>query len=322
MWPFWSIARAEPVTGDPGRPAPIVNGSVEEGYPATVGLAFGPWVLCSGSLIAPRVVLTAAHCVVDFPSETFAANGSVLVGTRSSAPTAILGIAEVRAHPGYVPISGFGQSVPENDVGVVILQNDAPETVRPVWFRTEPLTRRAALDELVTSVGYGLDETGRAGTKRSAPLVVSEIDDAFLVSLNADNQNSANICSGDSGGPQYHEEEDGRLVQWAVHSWGDQNCAIESGSTRVDAQADWILAQVESVHGTTDACELTGSYDDGVCDATCEQLDPDCWLSWSDIVEMGSPDPGGCSTVPGLRGIGGAWIAATVARRRRSVTPR
>ncbi|MCB9686443.1 MAG: trypsin-like serine protease [Alphaproteobacteria bacterium] len=314
---WMSLAYADPPAG-PDRPAPIVNGVVEQGYDATVGLAFGPWVLCTGSLVTPRVVLTAAHCLVDIPPDVFVDSGVILTGTRSVTPEGRFAIQKVKAHPGYVPLEGgvFGQTLPENDLGVVILRDPVPDEVHPVWIRTERLTREDAIDQIVTSVGYGLDEVGASGTKRSAPLVVSDLDDEFVLSLNADNENDANICSGDSGGPQYHLEADGTLVQWAVHSWGDQSCAFESGSTRVDRESDWILKQIESTHGTTDRCEILGLYGDGVCDASCDQLDDDCWLSWADIVDMGRPDAGACSTGPR----GAWWMVAFLAplfRRRR-----
>lgn len=320
MLVWMSLAYADPPPDSaPDRPAPIVNGTVEQGFPATVGLAFGPFVLCTGSLVTPRVVLTAAHCLVDIPADVFVENGVILTGTRSLSPEGRFAIESVQAHPRYVPLSGgvFGQTLPENDLGVVILRDPVPDEVQPVWIRTGPLTRGDALDEIVTSVGYGLDEQGASGTKRSAPLVVSDLDDEFLLSLNADNENEANICSGDSGGPQYHLEADGTLIQWAVHSWGDQNCAYESGSTRVDQEADWILRKIESVHGTTDRCEIYGLYGDGVCDASCEQLDDDCWLSWADIVAMGRPDPGACSTGPRGSWLGVALLTPLLRRRRR-----
>ncbi|MCA9489949.1 MAG: S1 family peptidase [Myxococcales bacterium] len=316
---WMSLAYADPGEGAAlDRPAPIVNGAIEKEYDATVGLAFGAFVLCSGSLVTPRVVLTAAHCLVDIPPDVFVDSGLILTGTRSLNPEGRYAIQKVKAHPGYVPLSGTVglQTLPENDLGVVILRDPVPDDVHPVWIRTERLTRPDAIGELVTSVGYGLDEVGASGTKRSAPLVVGDLDDEFVLSYNADNENDANICSGDSGGPQYHLDPDGTLRQWAVHSWGDGACAFESGSTRVDQESDWILKQIESVHGTTDRCEVLGLYGDGVCDASCDQLDDDCWLSWDDVVAMGQPDPGACSTGPSA-----AWwlvgLVAPILRRRR-----
>lgn len=306
MGPWLLSASLVPAHAAP--PPAIVNGAVEPGYPSVVALGAAGFTICTGNVVTPRIVLTAAHCQADLPFDLVVAIGSAYVGTDPLAPDAELKFESAAVHPDYHELSG--NFLGENDVGVLVLTEDAP--VEPVFFRTRPLEKRQAVHEVVTSVGFGLDEDGEAGIKRSAPLVVSDLDPTFVLADSADNDAGANICSGDSGGPQFHEEP-GLIEQWSVHSWGDTRCLVTSGSTRTDHVSDWLLEQVQAVHGTTDFCEITDRYGDGTCDPTCERVDPDCVTSFADLVAMGGP--GGCDTAPGA-GAGAAAAAAAVLCRR------
>ena len=88
-------------------------------------------------------------------------------------------------------------------------------------------------------------------------------------------------------------------IQVGVHSWGDVNCRYESGSTRVDVAWDFIMEQVEAVHGSTDLCEINGRYEDGTCDAWCDAVDPDCVTDEAPVEE----DAKACSAVAGTSGL-------------------
>jgi len=263
---------------------PIVNGQPEPGMDPVVGLGavFGDQVFsaCTGTLITPTLVLTAGHCGAGLDLELVVALGSAFFGPSVAEPFLTVGFTNLVAHPGYEElVSGPGgtESYGLHDVSVLTLADEVTE-VEPALLRRAPLTDDDLGAEIL-SVGFGVTdgEGNGGGTKRSAVLTVDQLWQQFVLSDSVTNENGANICSGDSGGPQF-EVTEGRLVQWAVHSWGDGGCLVTSGSTRVDTEFeyDWILDQVEAEHGTRDLCAINGFYDDGWCDADCLELDGDC----------------------------------------------
>ena len=307
----------------PAAAPKIVNGEEESGYDFTValGATFGEQTFsaCTGSIITPRMVLSAGHCGEGIPPELIVSAGKAFFGPSVEEPTHVLAFEGFAIHPDYVPLeNGLGGTLGENDVSVLILAEDAP--VPPVWLRSTEVLDDELGAEMV-SIGFGVTgpQGNGSGVKRSATLFLSDVDEMFLYSESDDNPNEAQICSGDSGGPQVVHLPDGRIEQWAVHSWGDQGCEIVSGSTRVDVVYDWILEQVEAVHGTTDFCEINGAYGNGTCDTFCAGEDPDCFEDEVVADGEGDDEKGRCSTVPLGAALGPAALAGLLAlgRRRR-----
>ena len=273
----------------------LVNAETEDEFLFTVALGaeFGTnsFSACTGSLITPEVILTAAHCGGDFPIELVISAGRAFFGSDVSSAESV-GFDDGILHPDYVELSnGIGGSLGQNDIGVLVLAEPV-DWVDPVWIATESI-EEIADGATVTSIGFGVSNSNGAGSgiKRSAELVVDSVDEIFLYSNSVTNDNNANVCSGDSGGPQVYWDGE-KYVQWAVHSWADQNCTAQSGSTRVDTVSEWVLDQLEDVHGTRDRCEMWGLYGDGVCDADCDS-DPDCARDDEDDEKRF----GACSTV-------------------------
>lgn len=292
----------------------IINGQKESGYPSAVSLGVvndegQGFSGCTGNLITPRIVLTAAHCGGDLPLELVVEYGKAIFGPSLEEHTAAVGFENLIIHPEYEELNS-PWTLGQYDISVLILEEDAPEAPSPLYAGTFD---DSILGADVVSVGFGQTERDESGIKYSAQMTVDRLGNQFIESDNATNTDNSGICSGDSGGPQFHHTDE-RVVQWAVHSWGDGNCDTVGGSTRVDIVYDWILDQVEDVHGTRDLCEVNGFYDDGICDEDlCPDVDPDC------IEAVDSGDPGeepkgrGCSHAPGAAALVGLML---VARRR------
>jgi MYXO-CTERM domain-containing protein len=277
----------------------IVHGQVVKGddFPAAVALGFDfgryRMQMCSASLITPKLVLTAGHCTRElaeqygFPEEQLVAYMKVFFGDDVNGQVRAVGLAAIHVHPRYGTDSRGGI---HDDINVLELA-EAVDDVEPVWFREHPV-KTAQIGTQVTSVGFGItdsDHQNSNGIKRWADLILSDVDSSFIYSNAAENPGNTNICSGDSGGPQY-AQVDGRWEQWGVHSFGfgfDSGvdlCLQQSGSTNVGTYADWIWKQIRKVHGDDyvprfagwDYCEARGMYLDRHCDPGCAEPDEDC----------------------------------------------
>lgn len=279
---------------------PIINGQTESGFPSTVAIGAdfnGPFATCTGNLITPRVILTAAHCGADLPMDLVVLYGLAFFGSDVQTATAAINFENMEIHPEYSELSSsWGGDLGENDFALLTLAEDAPE--EPTLFRIDPLTDNE-LDSMMTSVGFGITDPNAqsSGVKYSAELTLDEYQEMFLISYSGTNPNNSQICSGDSGGPMFHyNEEIGQYVQWAVHSWGDQDCSQMSGSTRTDLVQEWVLDYVEDVHGTRDLCEANGWYANNRCDDFCAEVDPDCSLTDEGVDEDSAKS--GCMASP------------------------
>jgi hypothetical protein len=156
--------------------APLaVNGEVDsaEQYPMVVGLVTkkGQYLSrCSGTLVAPNLVLTARHCIADSPGG-FVTCGQAPLGAayppdnvlvtqkhvQTDEPADYVSVSRTELAPGGDDTCGF-------DFAAVVLVGTGFGSGAPT--AAPRLDDPVAPGELVTAVGYGNTGSGSIGTRR------------------------------------------------------------------------------------------------------------------------------------------------------------
>src|SRR5688572_18275267 len=182
---------AEEAIGD-ARGA-IVGGEIETGRPAVValvhtGLDGVDTLVCSGVLITPTIVVTAAHCLHPHVTGMPADELVVIFGDSLATTTDRIDVETGAYHPSWRPGDGDGA----NDVGAVRLAIPAP--VDPIALAPQG----PSAGESVVLVGFGDTDLDAAngGVKRSGDAVVADIGESWFRM----DRSPAITCSGDSGG--------------------------------------------------------------------------------------------------------------------------
>ncbi|MGV1050291.1 MAG: S1 family peptidase [Solirubrobacterales bacterium] len=247
-------ATASIVGGHPGSIAALPSLAYIEGEDAITPYS------CTGTVVAPRVILTAGHCVEDIESGTIApaAGFAVATGVANLNQVAKVDISFVSQ---ALVFPGFNPGKLQGDAGLLILTS--PVSAPAIAIATAPDAGLLAAGTPLTIAGWGL----RSAKAKDAPAQLQTGSTVVQGTTSCRNQSrryypfySAALqlcaidhpsdevsgCFGDSGGPAIATRADGSPVEVGIVSTGGPGCnpRLPNVFTRVDQVSAWVAAWV------------------------------------------------------------------------------
>lgn len=201
--------------------------------------------VCTGSLIAQNIVLTAGHCITP--------NTSYRVVDSTTQPPRLITISKVATHPQFNMQTMLAHRATA-DVALLLLPAPVPKK-EPAHIGV-PRTPIAPGSRF-TVAGIGVTAAGSdagIGTVRTAALSVTGRPGTLqmrLVDPTTDNKRGGmGACTGDSGAPVF-EDQDGRtmivgVVSWSTGPGNSDGCGGLTGVTPLTLYKDWIVKTVQN----------------------------------------------------------------------------
>lgn len=235
------------------RQQPIIGGKEDLSHPAVGVLTTNTFTpFCTATLIAPRLALTAAHCLdiakalnlklrfrIDLPSQAATGFDQHFVDVENTS-----------VHAQWAP------STMSFDHDIALLRfREAIPLIQPMALYPNAM-EGDWLQKRITAIGYGLlqtrPQTIEAKRKHSVSLPISAVIPSFFRVFEA----NKSPCSGDSGGPAlFQEGEQISILGVASHVTGSlagpnqPACDGMTAYLRVDAYQAWLKPFLEEPQG-------------------------------------------------------------------------
>lgn len=235
---FAFVQPSHAITGSRSAPSTGVAQSI-----VTVAAAGGG--VCTGTMIAPNIILTAAHCIAPGTANR--------VIDYSAKPPRLIAPQQVAVHPRY---NAQFITAHRATADVALLRLSAPMPGKSAALLGVPRIPFSSVSRF-TVVGIGSTVAGidsGVGTVRAAPLSVTGQPGTLQVRLvDPQTQNKSagmGACTGDSGAPAF-EDQDGNSIVVGVVSWstGANNsagCGGLTGVTPLTLYREWIVKTARS----------------------------------------------------------------------------
>src|SRR5215510_3999344 len=194
---------------------------------------------CTGSLIAPKIVLTAAHCVQP--------GAEYRIVDNSSGQPALQTVRSVAIHPGFKMDAMLAHRATAD---VALLQLDQPAKGKaPATLGMPNIPIVVGGRFTIAGIGVTVRGDGKSGgTIRVAGLVATGKPGSLQIRLvdptGLGTRDGLGACTGDSGAPVFEDKASGPVivgvVSWSTGPNGSAGCGGMTGVTPLTLYRDWI----------------------------------------------------------------------------------
>jgi secreted trypsin-like serine protease len=188
--------------------------------------------LCSGTLVTPSKVLTAAHCLAG------AASVDVYYGATTD-KFAFASSSGWSIAPNYTTLSN-GAKI--NDVGIININKTLSLPSMPILVSSAPQA-----GQKVAIFGFGVTAGGIEdyGVLRAGAMTIAGIDNERIYANYE--SGSSDVCSGDSGGPMVLQVGNQQTVVGTTSYGTSASCAVGEQSVFMNLQSPNIQNFLRSV---------------------------------------------------------------------------
>jgi len=211
--------------------------------------SLGSFSVCTGVFIKKDIILTAAHCVSQNPSDMLVKLGNSIFSEKKSSSLVVKNIIK---HPKY--------QIHKNDLALIQIHNDKNILTQPVLLATDSEIQKP--NNFIV-FGYGVkttailpdDQMQGVGILRKLKILSKFIlneKNKFIV----DQSKGYGVCGGDSGGPAFILNEKNKYILAGVasgltqdHAQSDSQteCQHKSEFTKVADYKAWIFEAIEYI---------------------------------------------------------------------------